>query len=43
MSLEESIPEETREKMSENLDWGDLFRAPLLDSPVENNKDLENE
>ncbi|OUU23670.1 MAG: hypothetical protein CBC13_04975 [Planctomycetia bacterium TMED53] len=43
MTLEELIPEDTREKMSENLDWGDMFSAPLIDSPITNNKDLENE
>ena len=43
MTLEEIIPEETRTKMSENLDWGDLFKAPLIDAQKSRNKDLQNE
>ena len=43
MNLTDSIPEATREKMSRNLDWGELFNAPLIDRPREINKGLENE
>lgn len=41
--LDEMIGEETRNQMGERTDWGDLFKAPLIDRPQTGNKDSQNE